>query len=296
MKLNFKFSVFTALLISVVLFASCGDEKNLDKNPVADFTTKIEGFKVQFINLSENGESYQWTFGDENESTKKDPEHVYASAGKFNVTLKVTNASGTNELTKEVVIEELFQGDRILIDGKFDDWANITAFKPKEDATYQELEEIKLCSNQNYIFVYGKANKDIFPTSYLSVFFDYDLSSATGYLPWYAEAGFETMAQLSVEGKDGPLFLYTGEPGVANWLWDEIVASGTGFCLWGEPKEGDASYEFEFYLDKSKIVGLGKKTVGISFYFEESWLTQGLIPSAGAPLVLNLETGIAAIQ
>lgn len=112
MKQSLKFPGI--ILGCLILLTSC-DEKELDKTPVADFSIQIEGFKVQFVNLSENGTSYQWDFGDDSQSTEKDPEHVYASSGKFNVTLQVTNAKGTDEISKEIDVEELFQGDRILI-------------------------------------------------------------------------------------------------------------------------------------------------------------------------------------
>lgn len=296
MKSNFYLRIVTIVLCCIAIF-SCKDNNNVDKNPVVDFTTKIDGYKVQFANLSENGISYHWDFGDGTESTAKDPEHVYESAGKFNVVLTVDNASGTNKLTKEVEIVELFLGDRITIDGKFNDWSKIDSFKPKADDTYQGLLELKVASNQQYIFIYGKVNKDIFPTAYISIFFDYDLLNTTGYKPWFADGGFESFAQCSMELRDGALFFYTGNPGEANWMWDELASNGTGFNLWGEPKEGSSSFEFEFSLDKTKIQGLGQKTVGVSAYLEKDWVTQGLIPSSGAkPILLNLETGISKVQ
>jgi|GEM_PF-1726659 len=296
MKSNFYLRVFSLVLCCVAI-VSCNDDKELDKNPVADFTTKIEGFKVEFINLSENGLTYHWNFGDGTESTEKDPEHVYASSGKFNVVLTVDNASGSKELTKEVVIEELFQGDRILIDGKFEDWSLITSFTSGENADYKGLSEMKVCSNQKYIYVYGKVSKDIYATSYISIFFDYDLLNTTGYKPWFADGGFESFGQCSMELRDGALFFYTGNPGEANWSWEELASNGTGFNVWAEPKEGESLVEFEFYLDKAKIQGLGQKTVGITAYLEKDWITQGLIPVNGQkPLLLNLETGIATIQ
>lgn len=294
MKLNLYF--FSIILSCMLVFVSC-DENEQDKSPVADFSVKIEGFKVQFINLSENGESYDWNFGDSNQSTDKDPEHVYESAGKFSVTLQVTNATGTDEITKEIEIEEVYQGDRIVVDGKFNDWSQITAFSPVENADYKSLYEVKICSNQQFVYVYFKANKEVFSTAYLSTFFDYDLSVTTGYKPWFADGGFEIFAQSSVEFRDGALFLYTGNPGEANWLWEELASNGSGFNVWSEPKENADSFEVEFSLDRTKIMGLGTKTTGVTFYFEKDWITQGLIPSTGQkPILLNLETGIATSQ
>jgi PKD repeat protein len=296
MKTNFYSQVVIIILCCLSIF-SCKENNNLDQNPVVDFTTKIEGYKVQFANLSENGITYHWDFGDGTESTLKDPEHVYAIAGKFNVVLTVDNASGSNKLTKEVEIVELFLGDRITIDGKFNDWSKIDSFKPKADDAYLGLQLLKVASNQQFIFIYGKVNKDIFATAWISIFFDYDLSNTTGYKPWFADGGFESFAQSTMELRDGALFFYTGNPGEANWSWDQLASNGTGFNLWGEPKEGGSSYEFEYSLDKTKILGLGKKTVGISAYLEKDWVTQGLIPSNGSKsILLNLETGIATKQ
>jgi len=49
---------------------------------------------VQFINLSTNGVSYLWDFGDKTYSDKKDPAHTYYIPGTYIVTLKVSNYSG----------------------------------------------------------------------------------------------------------------------------------------------------------------------------------------------------------
>jgi PKD repeat protein len=72
-------------------------------NVTAGFTFIIEGKKVTFTNVSSAG-TYQWTFGDQTNSTEKNPLHTYQNSGAFNVCLKVTNACGTKEICKEVTI------------------------------------------------------------------------------------------------------------------------------------------------------------------------------------------------
>ncbi|HMG14142.1 MAG TPA: PKD domain-containing protein, partial [Saprospiraceae bacterium] len=75
--------------------------------PVADFTSnKVEGCKpltVNFTDISTNNPtSWLWTFpgGTPASSTNKNPVVVYNTAGTFSVTLKATNASGSNTITK----------------------------------------------------------------------------------------------------------------------------------------------------------------------------------------------------
>lgn len=45
--------------------------------------------EVNFFNLSEHGDVFEWDFGDGNTSTDLNPKHVYKEAGTYNVTLKV---------------------------------------------------------------------------------------------------------------------------------------------------------------------------------------------------------------
>ncbi len=62
------------------------------KNPVADFifspAEPIAGEDVYFENFSYDSESFQWEFDDGMGSTAYSPVHAFATAGKYNVTLK----------------------------------------------------------------------------------------------------------------------------------------------------------------------------------------------------------------
>jgi PKD repeat protein len=56
---------------------------------------------VKFTDLSTNiPYSWAWTFGDGTSSTAKNPAHVYSSDGTYTVTLKATNAGGSNTATR----------------------------------------------------------------------------------------------------------------------------------------------------------------------------------------------------
>lgn len=72
-----------------------------------------EGKSVQFEDLSWNGEVVDrvWTFegGSPSSSTFQNPTVTYNAPGKYKVTLKVTNAQGSGEITKTEFIE--VQGD-----------------------------------------------------------------------------------------------------------------------------------------------------------------------------------------
>lgn len=73
--------------------------------PVANFTagnlTGVDTLTVQFSDLSSGSPSeWLWDFGDGNTSGEKNPEYTYAAPGVYDVTLTVTNAEGSDTVTK----------------------------------------------------------------------------------------------------------------------------------------------------------------------------------------------------
>jgi PKD repeat protein len=74
-------------------------EKAAPVLPVANFTSNVsEGYaplSVQFTDLSENAESFNWEFGDGANSTEQSPMHTYSTAGIYTVNLTVSNENGT---------------------------------------------------------------------------------------------------------------------------------------------------------------------------------------------------------
>jgi PKD repeat protein len=63
---------------------------------------------VQFTDTSAAGSApitaWAWTFGDGQGSTDRNPSHVYAQAGVFNVTLSVTTTAGTRSTTRNAAV------------------------------------------------------------------------------------------------------------------------------------------------------------------------------------------------
>ena len=70
----------------------------------AQFNIVTAGTAANFQNLSSNGNTYLWTFGDGNSSTQFSPIHDYGTDGVFTVTLTVTNDCGSTSLSQIVEI------------------------------------------------------------------------------------------------------------------------------------------------------------------------------------------------
>ncbi|MEP6594753.1 MAG: PKD domain-containing protein [Ginsengibacter sp.] len=80
-------------------------------NPVANFlmsdsVSTCPPLVVTFTNTASNSVSSLWDFGDGTTSIVNDPSHFFATAGVFNVTLKVIGAGGCiDEKTKQIVVK-----------------------------------------------------------------------------------------------------------------------------------------------------------------------------------------------
>jgi Zn-dependent metalloprotease len=66
-------------------------------SPTALFSTSINSYSVSFTDLSQDAVSWDWNFGDGNTSIQQNPNHTYATAGIYYVSLTCTNSCGTNQ-------------------------------------------------------------------------------------------------------------------------------------------------------------------------------------------------------
>lgn len=79
--------------------------------PNANFTvtsqTLFDDLPITFQNLTTNGYSYQWYFGDGNSSTIVNPNNVYDEPGTYSITLIATDLKGCKDtIVKPITIEE----------------------------------------------------------------------------------------------------------------------------------------------------------------------------------------------
>lgn len=72
--------------------------------PVAGFTFSTLSLTTIFTNISVDGTSYLWNFGDTNTSSDENPIHTYSANGIYSVTLTAINACGITSSTQSVTV------------------------------------------------------------------------------------------------------------------------------------------------------------------------------------------------
>jgi hypothetical protein len=77
--------------------------------PVAGFTFLVQIPKVTFSDTSGSGTSWFWDFGDGYFSNLRNPQHLYATQGVYEVCLTVTDSCGSDTLCKNVPVCEMPQ-------------------------------------------------------------------------------------------------------------------------------------------------------------------------------------------
>ncbi|CAL2093834.1 immunoglobulin-like domain-containing protein [Tenacibaculum sp. 190524A05c] len=89
---NFK---LLSIFILIISFLGCEEEDAVLPEVTAGYTYTVNQDlgKVTFINISENADNYEWTFGDGTTSKEINPTKIYPT-GEYTVTLKATNVSG----------------------------------------------------------------------------------------------------------------------------------------------------------------------------------------------------------
>jgi len=89
-KAGLLFAAFT-----IIAASSCKKEDPIPDDPIASFqfaVSEADYLEVTFTNYSQNAETYTWNFGDGQTSTEKDPVHVYAEGGSYEISLIAKNS------------------------------------------------------------------------------------------------------------------------------------------------------------------------------------------------------------
>ncbi|AKB82026.1 cell surface protein [Methanosarcina barkeri 3] len=78
-------------------------------DPVANFSADTTSgpapLSVQFTDLSQNANEWNWDFGDGETSTEQSPDYTYFSAGNYTVILTVNNENGSSSKTLNINVE-----------------------------------------------------------------------------------------------------------------------------------------------------------------------------------------------
>lgn len=100
-----KSNLCILVLLTALLFIIPGAATTPVASFVANSTSGSAPFPVQFIDVSTNTPTvWVWSFGDGGYSTSQNPTHTYSSAGTYSVSLTVTNADGTTNITRSSYI------------------------------------------------------------------------------------------------------------------------------------------------------------------------------------------------
>jgi PKD repeat protein len=106
---NQKNTFFCFAVILLIAFSGC------IKEPVANFdaskTTVVTGEEIVFTNTTVDAESYEWDFGDGEESIRESPSHVYTNPGVYDVTLKAYSKKEkkSDEASMTITVKEANQ-------------------------------------------------------------------------------------------------------------------------------------------------------------------------------------------
>lgn len=154
----------------------------------ADFDFAVDNSKVTFTNNSVDADTYSWNFGDGSTSTEKNPVHSYAQYGTYNVVLVAGNSETGKEkqVTKQVLIEKVITP--IVIDGSFDDWANVDYVSGLVPAGSLTKMKYKVVGDKLNILLVGNSTMKL---GMVEVRFNTDGNAATGWVPVdaYANGG-----------------------------------------------------------------------------------------------------------
>jgi len=100
----------------------------VDPMPVAMFTNQNNGLTVYFSDLSQNGLSYTWNFGDGSaDVTTQNPVHQFPDNGSYFVRLIVSNGCGNDTIIRSIYVNKAFSLDENEADFQINAYPNPAA-------------------------------------------------------------------------------------------------------------------------------------------------------------------------
>jgi len=253
-------------LIAIVLFTGCSsdDTNNGGVKPIADFSFVNDGSTFTFTNLSTNGSTYRWDFGDLYfYSNEENPVYTYAIGGELTVSLTVTNESGEEGfISKTITAPEIIIID-IAIDGDFADWEDVEVAYDESASGSGSMQKIKIWGGGENVNVYLEGNTTML-MELVDIFINSDGDSATGFLSWQWPNG--SGADYLFEGpllssSWGAFYEHADPAGGWAWTWlggsENMISSG----IVNVSSEVNA---IEFSIPKSQLGALGD-SIGFAF-------------------------------
>jgi PKD repeat protein len=270
---NLAIKISLLLLASFIIGSCSKDEES--SNLKAVFSYVPDGFKVSFTNFSTNAKAYQWNFNDgSEESTLKNPVHVFKAKGEYTVKLTATN--GNEESTFEDIVVIL--GPNIKIDGDFTDWEYVDYSFENEPDKGGTLRAVKSFAYGNKINFYFEGTSDM-NLQVFDMFINSDNNPETGFLSWQwpVSSGADFLLEGSPAGGWGSVYAHT-DPN-HGWGWEE-VATFADVCNFSDIKSLSDGKAIEFSIDKTQLGSVsGYITFSIS-ELDESWSAVGSLPAS----------------
>ena len=279
-----KLLKYVTLLGAMLLFSGCSKDEESDSasKPIADFSFTNDGSTFTFTNLSTNGTSYKWDFGDlYYYSFEENPVYTYRIGGEILVSLTITNEAGEESYISKTIMAPEIIVVNIEIDGDFDDWDNVE-YASESTTGNGSIQKVKIWAGINNINVYLEGNTNM-QMELVDIFIDSDGNDQSGFLSWQWPNG--SGADYLFEGPLvsngwGDFFKYNGVAGA--WGWNQIAGSGINMKSSGIVNLNATTNAIEFSIPKTQLGTLGSY---IGFAFTE--LTSGWATVASYPEVTS---------
>lgn len=208
------------------LFVRCGSDDNTSESTDelnADFTFTNEGSTFIFTNLSDEGLTYRWDFGDLSFiSDERNPVYTYDIGGELTVSLTVTDEnSNQGFVAKNIIAPEIIIID-ITVDGEFEDWEDVPVALEFTSENLS-IKKMKFWTKGEFIHFYFEGGSDM-ELPVVDMVFNTDGDATTGY-----NENWGIGAEYLYEGPTlipawGALYEHIGPGG--GFSWNPIASEG----------------------------------------------------------------------